>query len=337
MDETIARYGILVYPPGEAYQYSNLGYGIVDHIIERVSGRTYADYMRTRVFAPLGLTRMSVHIGPGLEPYVAQRYDSQLRPIPYYDFDHDGGSAVYASAHDLVRFGMFHLKEHLPDQQKILADSTLDLMHTSQTPASSGVEYGLGWGSINEFGWRRVNHTGGMPGVATLLAIYPSERTAVVVLTNKAGTPYERILQEILSVTFPARYADSLRARRARAQQPPEPPAFMLPPELAGQWTGTLRTWKGTVPFKLEFQADGDVRVTLGDQMPALLAEVRLTGGVLTGRFAGTIPTPDAARHPHSILLQLRLLDGKLKGQASAQTTEEPVYFAVTSYIELGR
>ncbi len=337
MDEAIARYGILVYPPGQAYQYSNLGYGIVDHIIERVSGVAYADYMRTRVFAPLGLTRMSVHIGPGLEPYVAQRYDSQLRPIPFYDFDHDGGSAVWASAHDLVRFGMFHLKGHLPDQQRILADSTIDLMQRSATPPSGFGGYGLGWGSIDEFGFLRINHTGGMPGVATILAIYPSERTAVVVLTNKATTPYERILQEILSVTFPPRYADSLRARRARARPAPEPSRFTPPAELGGEWAGTLRTWERTLPFKLTVQPDGDVQAQIGDNAPALVNGARWAVGVLTGRFAGTIPTPDARRHPHSVLLQLRLIDGKLKGQASAQTTDEPVYFALTSYVELGR
>jgi CubicO group peptidase (beta-lactamase class C family) len=109
MDTTISRYGILVNPPGAVYQYSNLGYGIIDHIISRVSGQSYADYMRTEVFLPLGLTHTSVDIGPGLEPFVAQRYDSKQRPIPFYAFDHPGGSAVYSSAHDLVRFGMFHL------------------------------------------------------------------------------------------------------------------------------------------------------------------------------------------------------------------------------------
>src|SRR3990170_4925025 len=203
MDEAIARYGIVVYPPGAAYQYSNLGYGIIDHIITRVSGVPYPDYMRTRVFVPLGLTRMSVHIDEGLEPYVAQRYDSQLRPIPYYDFDHDGGSAVYASAHDLVRFGMFHLKERLPDQQRILTDSTIDRMHRPVTPPGVDLEYGLGWFFLPEFGWRRVSHTGGMPGVSTILALYEPERTAVVALANKSAAPVERVLQDILSVVFP--------------------------------------------------------------------------------------------------------------------------------------
>ena len=114
--------------PGERYQYSNLGYGILDHVITRVSGRSYADFMREEVFQPLGLTHTSVNIGPGLEKHQAIRYGTDGLPIPFYDFDHPGGSAVYASAHDLVRFGMFHLKAHLPDQKAILKDQTIDEM-----------------------------------------------------------------------------------------------------------------------------------------------------------------------------------------------------------------
>lgn len=295
--------------------------------------------MRTRVFAPLGLTRMSVHIGPGLEPYVAQRYDSRLRPIPFYDFDHDGGSAVWASAHDLVRFGMFHLKEHLPEQQRILADSTIDLMHRSATPPSGSGSggYGLGWGSMDEFGFLRVHHTGGMPGVSTILAIYPAERTAVVVLANRGSAPVERILQEILAVTFPPRYADSLRARGALSRRPQGVPRFAPPAELLGEWTGTLRTWQGSLPLKVLFQEDGDVVVTIAGEPPALVFAARWADSVFTGRVAGTIPTPDARRHPHVVALRLRLTDGKLRGQASAQQTDEPVYFALTSYVEVAR
>jgi CubicO group peptidase (beta-lactamase class C family) len=127
-DETIRRYGNCVTAPGERYQYSNLGYGILDYIIARVSGRSYAEFMRTEVFQPLGLTHTSVNIGPGLEKHQAIRYGLDGTPIPFYDFDHPGGSAVYASAHDLVRFGMFHLKAHLPDQKAILKDKTITEM-----------------------------------------------------------------------------------------------------------------------------------------------------------------------------------------------------------------
>src|SRR5712692_9618381 len=50
MDETILRYGNLVTAPGERYQYSNLGFGVLDYVIARVSRRAYEDFMREEVF-----------------------------------------------------------------------------------------------------------------------------------------------------------------------------------------------------------------------------------------------------------------------------------------------
>jgi beta-lactamase family protein len=335
MDETIARYAILVSPPGEVFQYSNLGYGIIDHIIARVSRRDYADFMRTEVFQPLGLTRTSVHIGRGLEDHVAQRYDSKQQRIPFYDFDHDGGSAMYASAHDLVRFGMWHLKNRLGDQTRILADSTIDRMQRPATPDTANA-YGLGWGlTADDNGYRRVAHTGGMPGVATVLNLYPTANLAVVVLTNRSTGGAFRIAQEI-SASVLRGYADTLRARRGR-DEGRQVPSFTTPADLAGEWTGTIRTWQDTVPFTLVFQPDGDVHATLGTQLTALINGPTWRDEVFSGRFAGTIPTPDASRQRHSVLLNLRLKEGKLFGQASAQTTQEPVYFALTSYVQLTR
>ena len=48
----VQRYGSLVTPPGEHYQYSNLGFGMLDHVIARASGRSYIDFMRQEVFVP---------------------------------------------------------------------------------------------------------------------------------------------------------------------------------------------------------------------------------------------------------------------------------------------
>jgi len=336
MDEAIARYGILINPPGSFYQYSNLGFGVIDHIIERMSGMRYEDFMRSEVFLPLGLTRTSINLDPALEPYAAVRYDPQGHPVPFYDFDHRGASAVYASAHDLLRFGMFHLKDRLPDMKRILRDSTLDAMHASTT-GIAGSEYGVGWRvTPDENGLLRVSHSGGMPGVNTILALYPSEDLAVVVLANTTGSAPFRIASEIVGTLVP-RYADSLKARRARAK-PPEPAKWAMPTQLAGEWTGTVRTWDGTVPFTLTFQADGDVVAKLGDQHRALLWEPEWQDSVFTGRFGGRMPTPDAGRHPHSILLTLTLRGGVLSGQASAQTIPpDTVYFARTSYATLSR
>jgi CubicO group peptidase (beta-lactamase class C family) len=329
-DETIARYAILVNPPGEVYEYSNLGYGILDHIIARVSGMDYADYMRTQVFAPLGLTRTSVGIGPGLEPYTAPRYDGSQRPIPFYDFDHRGGSAVYSSAHDLVRFGMFHLKAHSSDQQRILKDETIDLMHKPVAPAP----YGLGWAvNTDSTGFVGYSHTGGMPGVSTLLSLDPAERLAIVVLTNARSPSVMRIATAIAEAAVP-KYAEA-RKQASASPQPVAPAAFAPDAGLRGEWTGTLRTWDGEMPLSMVIQPDGDVHVRIGSDPRALLNQVTWRNNNLRGRFAGTIPTSDARRWPHSVLLNLRLRSGTLSGMATAQTTAEPVFFALTSYASL--
>ena len=142
MDETIRRYGNLVTPPGERFQYSNLGYGVIDYVIARASGKPFADFMREQVFLPLGLTHMSVDIGPGLERYEAIRYGTDGLRIPFYDFDHPGASAIYSSAHDLVRFGMFHLGDRLPDQKEILSEEWRKRMQEQTVESGKNDGYG---------------------------------------------------------------------------------------------------------------------------------------------------------------------------------------------------
>jgi CubicO group peptidase (beta-lactamase class C family) len=336
MDETIARYGILVHPPGKVYEYSNLGFGILGEVIARVTHREYADYMRTEVFLPLAMTRTSVGLEPRLKPHAAVRYDAQQRPIPTYDFDHPAASIIYSSAHDLIRFGMFHLKDHLPEQQQILKDTTLDLMHTLATPTSPTEEgYGLGWFIDNDDnGYRRVFHTGRMPGVRTILNLYPSENVAIVVLTNRSNPSVLGIAQQLAASVLP-KYAEALAKKKPREE--PKPPPFVPPSALLGEWSGTVRTWEDVLPFHLTFQPDGDVHVKMGEQLETLLNNARFKDGNLQGRFLGAIPTKDASRHRHAVLLNLWLRDGKLSGEATAQTVGEPAYFALTSYAELSK
>src|SRR5690606_13047904 len=108
---------------------------ILDRILERAHGRDYADVMRTEVFEPLGMTRSVVGTGAGLDDSVAVRYGPTDEPVPFYDFDHRGGSAVYSSALDLARFGSFHIGALRDRGTRILADST---RLTMQRPVSAG-------------------------------------------------------------------------------------------------------------------------------------------------------------------------------------------------------
>jgi hypothetical protein len=96
---------------------------------------------------------------------------------------------VYTSAHELVRFGMFHLEDHLKDQRPVRKDATLDAMHRITTPGDTASGYRLGWLNGNEKGMRVVSHTGGMPA-SRRPSLYPQHNVAIVALANTSGRPH---------------------------------------------------------------------------------------------------------------------------------------------------
>lgn len=321
-DETILRYGNLVTIPGEHYQYSNLGFGIIGYVLSRVSGESYSDFMRQAVFIKLGLTHTSVGVGPGLEQFQAIRYDDKGAPLPPYDFDHPGASAIYSSAHDLLRFGMFHLKDHLSDQAQILTDAAIDEMHTpsmkmADNPSMKIVEnagYGIGWMSEDRAdGYHVVWHTGGMPGVATYLMLVPSENVAVVVLMNQMNR--KAILKDvdaIFKVLLPKWQATPLPPEAVSA-------AFTPSPDLLGTWKGTLHTYQKDLPATLKFLPAGGVKVQLADELESLLNNVQFKDGWLTGEACGDVRTEDSERHrANTLQFSLKLRGNHLNGAVSA-------------------
>jgi CubicO group peptidase (beta-lactamase class C family) len=312
MDETILRYGVLMTAPGERYQYSNIGYGVLDYVIERASGKSYADFLREEVFLPLGMTRSAVGLPARLVPHAAVRYNRQGEPLPFYDFDHRGASAVFASAHDLARFGMFHLKTGLADQRAILSEAAIDQM---QQPTMG--DYGIGWSSHTRFGPRLVSHSGGMPGVTTILWLFPEQRTAIVVLSNTSGAPVGTIGREVVSALFPD--------ARPPQGNPSSPASEFAPgPELAGAWSGAIHTWQGERRLEMRIAVDGTVHVQLAGQLWTLLNQAAFRDGYLTGRLRGDIGTADAGRRPHILQFTLRLRGEVLNGQASTISIPGP-------------
>lgn len=338
MDSTIRRYAVAVYPPGAAYQYSNLGFGLLDYVIARKSGMTYADFMRREIFAALRLTRTSVAVTASPTTTFAQRYDATNKPIPYYTFDHPGASEVYSSANDLVRFGMYHLGVRVPGQRQLLARETLEDMRRDVAEEAPGVTRGLGWGIRTVFGVRRVSHGGGMPGVSTLLALYPEEQVVVVVLLNKSVPNATDAIATELSAAVMPRFASGLRARRA-APAPAAPVALdsAVVAALTGAWQGYVHTYTDSVPLFLSVPPRGAPQLRLGGSAPVDLTNVTAQRGVLTGRAAVQLGAPDLARHAHQTVLWLRHSEGRLSGYAAAQTTTQRGYYALSSYVRLER
>lgn len=339
MDESIRRFGIIATPPGEEFHYSNFGYGIIDHIISRVSGKSYPDFMKTEVFEPLGMTRTSIPVGPGLEDHAAQRYDKNQKPIPFYDFDHRGASAVWSCAHDLVRFGMFHLKNHLEDQKQILKEDTIDAMQKEKDPKVPDSGYGLGWSLIDLHGYRFVSHSGGMPGVSTRLTLIPSENLATVLLCNGEMPDLWKIELAVYTTLLPE-LAKKLEVEEIKPEEE-EQAKFSPPGSLLGEWIGEVKADGKTLPARLVFKENAQVSLELDGKifspltMKTPLGDVKFKDSIFQGPFYGNFNIFESVRSPHIPFIRVRLKGQRLSGYIAAVATNQR--FCLPFWIELKR
>ncbi|MBI3830722.1 MAG: beta-lactamase family protein [Planctomycetes bacterium] len=312
MDETIRRYAHLVSRPGERSCYCNLGFGILDEIVARVSGKSFADFLRQEIFLPLGMPRTALNFDAALAPYVATRYAPDGAVIPFFTTDHPGASEVFSSARDLIRFALFHLKAHLPDQKPILTAASIDEMQRVRVAKDIEATFGVGWRvNRNHHGHTLVGHGGGMGGVSTQLLMVPAEGCAVATLCNTNNKLPHEVAEEVLSALLP-RYG-SLRAaalkkeaarKKAAAKAKPKP--AKLEGSLRGHWKGTIHTYSAELPFALEVLPSGEVHARIGEQLKALVNGAKSKDGWLEGTFLGDLKTQDLTRRRYTLQLNLK-------------------------------
>ncbi|WP_293866753.1 serine hydrolase domain-containing protein [Steroidobacter sp.] len=335
LSETIRRYGIVVAPAGERYQYSNIGYGVLSHLLAQVSGKSYADFMRQEVFLPLGMTHSSINIAPGLEGQHAIRYDFERKPIPFYTSVTQGSGSAYSSAHDLARLGMFLLKNRLADQQRVLNDASIEqMLHdplAAITPTSDGSKrtYAVGWISSNDGGYDVVGHEGSTSGTQANFTLVPAENLGVAVLANTdggaGGADLAAIRAAVLKSLLPKWSKPS-----AASSRPAPTPAFDASSPLIGEWRGQIHTYQGEQSITLSIRSPGDVRLRIGGEprfpgrstvlQETLLTNVALKDGFLTGDSLAQLETSDTQRRPHVTSLDVKLRGDVLSGQVMAQS-----------------
>jgi CubicO group peptidase (beta-lactamase class C family) len=147
--------------PGTNYDYSNFGYCILGRVIEKITGQTYEEAVKTLVLTPIGITDMTIGgntLAQKLPKEVTYYGQSGEDPYAYNISRMDSHGGWIATAADLARFLVYIDK--FPVRPDILTPSTLNIMYTSST---ANAAYGCGWGiSGNNY-----FHTGSLPGTAT--------------------------------------------------------------------------------------------------------------------------------------------------------------------------
>jgi CubicO group peptidase (beta-lactamase class C family) len=177
--------------PGTRYSYSNSGYALLSLIVERASGKTFATFLRERIFIPLGMSH-TVAYEEGISTVPNRAYGYTMRDGKWTRKDQSvtsavlGDGGIYSSIDDLARWdAAWYDSRLLRDESRTLAVSA----HTDTD--KEDVKYGFGWRITGQSLW----HSGETSGFRNVIVRYPGRRLTVVILTNRDDpAPYETAL-----------------------------------------------------------------------------------------------------------------------------------------------
>ncbi len=189
----------LDFTPGEKYAYSNSGYFLLGTIIEKVSGKTYADFLQENIFTPLkmkntGYDNPLLIINNRAAGYTRQ--GGKFMNAAYMDMTVPfAAGAMYSTTGDLL------LWDQALYTEKLVSRKSLDEIFT---PNKNG--YGYGWGINTRFEKQQISHGGSIFGFSTQISRFPTERLTFVVLSNVQGSPAGRIANDLSAIVFGQKY-----------------------------------------------------------------------------------------------------------------------------------
>jgi CubicO group peptidase (beta-lactamase class C family) len=202
------------FDPGRRFLYNNSGYFLLGHIVEKVSGLSYGDYLRKAFFEPLGMKASGVHDAREVIEAEACGYawEGRVRKAPNWDMSRAGAAgALYSTVDDLQRWNEALFSGRVLSEASFRAATTPALTADDPGPKDEGYGYGLALGKLR--GLRTVSHGGGLAGFRSQLLRIPERRFTAVVLVNSApnvpGLDPDALAQEMaelfLGETLPDR------------------------------------------------------------------------------------------------------------------------------------
>ena len=192
----------LIGEPGQYYSYQNVGYSVIEKVLEESTNKTYQELLRDRLFIPLGMQSASSDFSSIITaenralPHIRGKSGWYERSIStnYYNTQAAGG--VNASITDMGQW----LKALLGHKEDVLQQSTLDSLFTPQIrtyvrykyfsrwPKVKKAHYGMGWRIVENGDDKVIYHGGYVNGFSSKIALIPSEDIGICVLTNSPNS-----------------------------------------------------------------------------------------------------------------------------------------------------
>ena len=286
------------------YAYDNLLYMTAGQIIPAVSGISWDDFVRQRIFVPLGMTNTTI-TNAKFEPgdnvaYPHSRLDGTLTVIPFENLDNAApAGSINSSAADMAKWLLVQLNrgKFLDRDGRLFSEARSRDMWSPQTilpindppPPLAALkpnfaDYGLGWSLRDYRGRKQIGHTGGVSGFVSRVMLVPEESLGVVILTNaEEGGAFDSILYHVLDHYYRVPPIDWIAAFKAakdmedkdaaevEKKQSSSRDANSHPSLPLEKYTGTYAdAWYGTSSIRLQ---DGRLFLTF-DHTPNMIGEL---------------------------------------------------------------
>ena len=193
----------LAFSPGEKWSYSNLGYVTLGILIHKVTGKFYGDFLRERIFTPLGMNTACIITEVAMVTNRAAGYrlvKGELRNqewvSPSLNTTADGSLYLTFFFNDTATTEIY--------TDKLLKRAALEQMWTPMKSNDGKTQdYGFGWFVTKAGGHRVVEHGGAWQGFVSHIVRYPDDGMTVVVFANLAGSNVEKIAHAVAAIYRP--------------------------------------------------------------------------------------------------------------------------------------
>lgn len=207
----------LEFEPGETWAYDNTGYILLGFVVEKASGKPYFDFLRERIFAPLGMAATRSTNPQPVVPDRAAGYEwvggsFQNRPVLLPAIAFSAGSLL-STVLDLAKW------DAALGGDKLLSRAAREQIWTparTNDGSAASFDYGFGWFVDSYHGHRFVQHSGGTPGFSSAIYRFLDDGLTVILLTNHGDRVVDSLVLDIAGAVEPS-------LRRSVAATDPDP------------------------------------------------------------------------------------------------------------------
>ncbi|MBY0504533.1 MAG: serine hydrolase [Bryobacteraceae bacterium] len=189
----------------QEYQYQNIMFLTAGELVGKVAGTTWDDFVQSRIFAPLGMSRTGTSYSAAVKhedramPH--RKNKDQVSTFDWLNFDNLGGAgAINSSARDLAQWLLLHTSGGEYGGRRIVSTKNLEETYAPQTviratavtramnPETAQNTYAMGWNIAHYRGHRILGHAGVLDGFRSRVTLIPETQSGIVVLANLGRT-----------------------------------------------------------------------------------------------------------------------------------------------------